>query len=42
MPAAHSLISAQLRNSPSAARMAEAMARSEKLRCFLASLSAKG
>jgi hypothetical protein len=38
---AHSLIWVQLRKSPSAARMAEAMARSRKLRCFLASLPVK-
>jgi len=34
-------MSAQLRKSPSCARMAETMARSGKLRCFLASLPAK-
>jgi len=41
MPVAQSLIWAQLRKSPSWARMAEAMARSGKLRCFLASLPVK-
>jgi hypothetical protein len=41
MLVAHARISAQLRKSPSAARMAEAMARSGKLRCFLTSLPVK-
>ena len=41
MPAAQARISAQLRKSPSAARIAEAMALWGKLRCFLASLPVK-
>ncbi len=41
MPVAHSLLWAQSRKSPSAARMAEATARSGKLRCFLASFPVK-
>jgi hypothetical protein len=41
MPAAQLLIWGQLRKSPSWARMAEAMARSGKLRCFVTSLPVK-